>query len=286
MSVYRRKKLRNGASTNDPFNLEPLFTDVPEETADVYTPKGGLFGTRKPRDAESEDFKNPLISGEDATALALKSAIPIAELIGSKRRIDKFRNKRTKFTRVDLTAPVVRDLARPSFAPRTRAPLGSSLAERTAGQKFSDAYQNAQETNFEMQNEMQKRQQEAANIGILNQENMTNAQIANQEAQLNANVDMLGYKHSLGRRDIALNALNYYLATDPNQLIQGKHMKQIGRDNYIVQHPDDFSEEEVAASKSRILSVAPTETTAKTQAEREPVTRNGRKLKTKFNYGR
>jgi len=285
MSVYKRRKYRNGQKVdNDPFNLEPLFADVPEEQADVYTPKGGLFGTRKPKDAE---FRNPLVSGEDALALGLKSVIPIAELIGSNKRLRNLRKKLpTKFSRANLNAPVVRDMARPSFAPRTRAPLGSSLAERTAGQKFGDAYQNAQEANFEIQNEMQKRQQEARNFGVMNQEELTNVQIANQEAQLNAGVNRMDYQHALGRRDVALNALNYYLATDPNQLIQSKHMRGLGRANYIIEHPDDFSEKELANADRMIRSVAPTNTTPKQHEAREATTRNGRKLKTKFGYGR
>ena len=135
-----------------------------------YQGGGRAFGTRAP---QSAGFRNPLLTGEDIAAEALKSVIPISELIGSKNRLRDLRKRLpTKFSRVNLTAPVVRDMVRPSFAPRARAPLGSSLAERTAGQKFGDAFQTAQENQFEAQNELQKRQQEGQNIGILNQEEM------------------------------------------------------------------------------------------------------------------
>ena len=116
---------------------------------------------------------------------------------------------------------------------------------------------------------------------------MINAQIANQEAQLNTNVNMLDYRHNIGRRDIALNALNYYLATDPNQLIQSKNMRQLGRWNWIVQNPKKASAKELAEAKAGLQNVTPTNTTAKQEAARTPNSeRNGGKLKTKFSYGR
>lgn len=251
----------------------------------------GVFRNRQPQ-KRSNEFVNPLVSGEDAAAVGLKSAIPIYELIKSGADARRLRKKLpTKFSRVTLGSPVVRDMARPSFALPQRGPAGSSLAEVVAGQKFGAAYQNAQEANFEMQNEAQKRQQEAANIGIDNQENLTNVQIANQEAQLNSQIDMQDYNRALNRRDVALNALNYYLATDPNQFIQGKDMRRTGRDNFIVQNQHLFTEEEYKDALSRVRSVPPTELTAEEQEERETAVekssrgRSGRKLKTRFSYG-
>lgn len=251
----------------------------------------GLFRTRQPQ-KRSNEFNNPLVTGEDAAALGLKSAIPIYELLKSGADARRLRKKLpTKFSRVNLGSPVVRDMARPSFALPQRGPAGSSLAEVVAGQKFGAAYQNAQEANFEMQNEGQKRQQEAANIATGNQEEMTNVQIANQEAQLNAQMDMTDYNRSLNRRDVALNALNYYLATDPNQLIQSKDMKRTGRDNFIVQNQHLFSKKQYKDALSRVHSVPPTELTAKEQEERETAVekssrRSGGKMKTRFSYGK
>ena len=244
--------------------------------------QGSIFGTRSPQMA---GFQNPLVSGEDAVALGLKSVIPIAELIGNTRRNRALRKKLpTKFTRVDLGAPAVRDMARPSFAPRYRAPAGSSLAEHIGGQKFTDAYQNSQEANFEMQNEMQKRQQEAQNIGIQNQEEMVNAEIANKEAVFNKQIDLMDYQRGLNRRDIALNALNYYLATDPNQLIQSKHQRGLARANYIIQNSELFGGEG-SPQYNEALNMISYGNAPVAPAKKEN-SRSGGKLKTRFSYGK
>lgn len=225
---------------------------------------------------QAESMDAPLLTGGDVAALGARYAIPIAELITSARRRRKFVNKPTKFSRVNLGTPVVRDMTRPSFALPTRAPAGSSLAEVVGGQKFADAFQKSQETQFEMQNEMQKRQQEAANIGIENQEEMMNAQIANQEAQFNRQVDLRLLGSDLTRKHRALDTLTSYLSNDPGQVIASQQARTLDRANTIATNRSAvdadgnplYSPEEIQWAEKTIMGA-----------------RYGRKMKTRFSHG-
>ena len=211
--------------------------------------------------------QDPFLTGEDAIALGLKYTVPVAELISSAGNIKRKRKRLpTKFTKVNLDTLPVKDLPEQSFALPFRPPSGSSLAERVGGQKFSDAFQTAQEENFNTQNVLQKRQQEQQNLGIENQEEMINAQIANQEEGLNTRLKFQDFAHDLGRRDQAISAINYGLATDPNQVIQSQDIRATDRMNTILTNPDQFTQEEIDEAKRRFFG------------------RFGGKKRTKFSY--
>ncbi len=210
----------------------------------------------------SSGIEEPFLTGGDAATLALKNIIPVAELISSSRDVNRKRKQLpTRFSRAELGTLPVRDLPQQSFALPARVPQGSSLAERVAGQKFGDAFQSAQEREFETRNELQKREQEARNIGIENQEELINTQIANQEASFNTQLKFRDFANDLNRRQTALEAVNFGLSTDPSQLTQSKDIREMERANAIVTNPDAidakgkrlFSPEEVAAAQKLIL---------------------------------
>lgn len=210
----------------------------------------------------STGIEEPFLTGGDAATLALKNIIPVTELISSSLDVRRKRKQLpTKFARAELGTLPIRDLPRPSFALPARVPLGSSLAERVAGQKYSDAFQTARESEFEIQNEIQKRNQEARNIGITNQEELINTQIANREAAFNTQVLFRDFANDLRRRQTALEAVNFGLSTDPNQLIQSQDTRETERMNIILQNigtVDDnndpiFTSEEIKEAKRRFF---------------------------------
>ena len=202
----------------------------------------------------STGIEEPFLTGEDAATLALKNIIPVTELISSSRDVRRKRKQLpTKFTRAELGTLPVRDLPRPSFALPARVPQGSSLAERVAGQKFGDAFQTAKEKEFEIQNEIQKRNQEAQNLGITNQEELINTQIANQEAGFNTQLLFRDFANDLRRRQTALEAVNFGLSTDPSQLVQSKDIRELDRANVIATNPDQFTPEQVEEARKIIL---------------------------------
>lgn len=76
----------------------------------------------------------------------------IGALMANKNSRDFFDASKLEADDVDFRLGQVTDLAKPNFATPTRAPQGSSLAERESIQKFGDVNQIVQEANFEIQN--------------------------------------------------------------------------------------------------------------------------------------
>lgn len=201
-------------------------------------------------------FSSPFLTGEDAFALGAKYTIPITELISSAVSVAKRRkNLPTRFSRVDLQGVPVRDMTRPSFAPRYRQNQGSSLAERVGSQKFSDAFQTSQENQFEIQNEQMRRNQEYQNANIENQEEMMNAQLGAREEMINANMRFNDYMFDRQRKQSALNVLNQGLRTDPTQIFASKEMRDQTKAQWMLRYPEKFSAEELQWAESVITPV-------------------------------
>lgn len=186
-------------------------------------------------------FSSPLFTGEDAVALGAKYAIPIAELVNSSISAAKKRkNLPTRFMNVDLQGVPVKDMVRPSFAPRYRPNMGSSLAERMGSQKMGDAFQTAQENQFEMQNEQMKRNQEYQNAQIENQESIFNAEQQARGEYLNKNMLFSDYMRDRINRDAALDYINIGLADDPRQIFSSKKLKDQDKARFMLTNPEQF----------------------------------------------
>lgn len=174
-----------------------------------------LFGFRMPRENGSgTDWIG--VGGNVA-----KYGVPLAVLLSSDTRARKLR----KDINVDLEEPElmvgrVRGMRRPNFALRRRDPMGSSLAEFTASQRFGDAFQRDQEIAFEMADEQSRIAQENQVLDRQNHNILARNQVRNQEKLIGSNISaqellyntlpfkqeaLLGIYHNL-QSDVAQNA--------------------------------------------------------------------------------
>lgn len=134
---------------------------------------------------ETKNFVNPDVS-KRIQELAISYGLPIA-MAGVRGKREKDLRGKSNFSLVtpEFNTGVVRDMQRPSFALPAREPLGSSLAEQLAGQKFADSFQRKAEMNFNLQNEASKIGQEQQITERENKQAEIAANIQNTESQLN-----------------------------------------------------------------------------------------------------
>lgn len=90
-----------------------------------------------------------------------------------------------EFEDVEFITPAVRSARRPNFTVSSRPGTGSSLAEREAGLRFSEAQADAREQQFEAFNDQFIQNQIRQNTAILNQARSNNQRFRNIEESIN-----------------------------------------------------------------------------------------------------
>ena len=122
------------------------------------------------------------IRPRDAISFIARYGIPLSSYITNAKRLrdlEKSGRLNFRFRPAEFMRGVVSDIPRPNLAPRYRLPSGSSLAEEVGGQRFADAQQRSNEAQFEMQNQLSKRQQESDILNRANAEEQYNNQLLN-----------------------------------------------------------------------------------------------------------
>lgn len=185
-------------------------------------------------------------SNIDPTGIAMEVAkygIPLATLLSNRKRMRELQERSTPdLEEVNLPLGTVRDMQRPTMAVRSREPMGSSLSEQLASQKFSDAFQTQSVQNFEMQNAQSKIAQEQAILERAGQQEMINADIRNRGSLMDSQLASREYLYDkmFNRETIGDLFGNFQL--DMSDRAKSMTMGSVKRAEYILKFPEQFEE--------------------------------------------
>jgi hypothetical protein len=185
------KELAQSITQNDidlERDFDPQFTDSSTGTEEKTKRNlfGNLFGTKHSPIGEQKGT-NSLLSGLDVAKLGLDVGAPLAyELSNVGRRNELKDASQVELEDIELAQPGVRGLRKRNLALPSRPPKGSTLDSQIAEDLFSDAFLQAQENEFNINDENFRQQQRDRNTQIGNQESIINKQSGDQEELFNA----------------------------------------------------------------------------------------------------
>lgn len=149
---------------------------------------------------------------------SMRYIVPLSRLLGNNRRMKQL-EKDSKFTpsKVSLLHGVESGLPRPNFGLRYREPMGSSLSEHVAGQKFADAQQREAERAFNIQDALTRREQRSGIRASKNQETIMNTELENRAKAFNAQNANYERLLRMGQQDELMLGLTETLTNDLTQ---------------------------------------------------------------------